>query len=71
MKLKELLPKGWSLTVEQTANMDMQRLEQLMASMQLSAEDVEKVKQVRRLEKNRRAAKKSRNNTVQAMGKLR
>ena len=71
MKLKELLPKGWSLTVEQTANMDMQRLEQLMASMQLSAEDVEKVKQVRRLEKNRRAAKKSRNNTVQAMEKLR
>ena len=70
-KLKELLPEGWSLTVEQTANMDMQKLEHLMATTRLSMEDVEKVKQVRRLEKNRRAAKKSRNNTVQAMDKLR
>ena len=70
-KLKELLPAGWPMTAEQTANMDMQKLEHLMATMQLSMEDVEKVKQVRRLEKNRRAAKKSRNNTVQAMEKLR
>ena len=69
--MKELLPEGWSLTVEQTANMDMQKLEHLMATTRLSMEDVEKVKQVRRLEKNRRAAKKSRNNTVQAMDKLR
>ena len=70
-RLKELLPEGWPLTVEQTANMDMQKLEHMMAVRHLSTEDVEKVKQVRRLEKNRRAAKKSRSNTVQAMEKLR
>ena len=51
--------------------MDIQRLEQLMVTARLSAEDVEKVKHVRRLEKNRKAAKKSRCNTVQAMHKLR
>ena len=57
--------------MEQTAEMDMQELEHMMAARRLSTENVEKLKQVRRLEKNRRAAKKSRSNTVQAMEKLR
>ena len=70
-RLRELLPAGWPLTVEQTAEMDMQELEHMMAARRLSTENVEKLKQVRRLEKNRRAAKKSRSNTVQAMEKLR